>query len=137
MIHWAQAVKEEPEQDLVSQPLHAIHFAPGATPIWFVPSLPTIVPMVCVPWLLLSQGVAPHSPVGSFQLPTWVNEPPPRLPRYWFTSAGWLYCTPVSMLATTIPVPVAVGHTWSARILLTPQAMACVPTPPVCGVGIL
>ncbi len=43
-----------------------IHFAPGATPIWFAPpSSPTIVPIVCVPWAESSQGAvasAPQSP---------------------------------------------------------------------------
>lgn len=42
-------------QVLTSQPLAAIHLAPGATPM---PFAPTIVPMVCVPWPLLSHGAA-------------------------------------------------------------------------------
>jgi hypothetical protein len=52
--------------------LAAIHLAPGATPIWLAPpSSPTIVPMVCVPWALLSHGVTdglPHTLDGSNQL---------------------------------------------------------------------
>ncbi len=45
------------EQVLVSQPFAVIHFAFGATPTWFAPrSSPTIVPIVCVPWSLLSHG---------------------------------------------------------------------------------
>src|SRR5262245_5853676 len=56
-IHWPDASRAASEQELVSQPLAAIHLAPGATPIWFAPpSSPTIVPMVCVPWSLLSHG---------------------------------------------------------------------------------
>jgi len=49
-----------------------IHFAPGAMPIWLLPpSSPTIVPMVCVPWSLLSHGTSdglPHVCDGSNQL---------------------------------------------------------------------
>src|SRR6476661_8800022 len=79
------------EQLFVSQPLAAIHVACGATPIWFVPgspSSPTIVPIVCVPWPLLSHGVpAPHTAEGSHQLQLWLKLPPPRLPRYFATSA--------------------------------------------------
>src|SRR5690606_17322505 len=57
------------EQELVPQPLAAIHFAPGATPIWLLPPpSPTMVPMVWVPWPLLSHGEAPQIPVGSCQL---------------------------------------------------------------------
>lgn len=33
----------------LSKPLHAIHLAPGATPVIFSFPLPTIVPIVCVP----------------------------------------------------------------------------------------
>src|SRR6266511_4119894 len=78
ITHWPAASSEVSEQLLTSQPLAAIHLAPGATPTWLpAPSSPTIVPMVWVPWLLLSHG----------------------------TSAGWLYWTPVSMLATTTPSP--------------------------------
>ena len=46
----------------------AIHRAPGATPIWFAPpSLPTIVPIVCVPWSCSSCGNS-ESPKTSNQL---------------------------------------------------------------------
>src|SRR4051812_21681104 len=55
--HSPEASSAVSEQLLVSQPLAAIHLAPGATPVWFAPpSLPTMVPMVWVPWSLLSQG---------------------------------------------------------------------------------
>ena len=54
------------------QPLARIHFACGATPIWFVPgspSSPTIVPIVCVPWVSVSHGSpVGHSCRGSHQL---------------------------------------------------------------------
>ncbi len=62
------------EHELDSQPLAVIHFACGATPIWFgpgSPSSPTIVPIVCVPWLTLSHGTSdglPHTFEGSYQL---------------------------------------------------------------------
>ena len=70
MIHCAQAIKSELEQELVEQPLQAIHCAPGATPIWFELSFPTIVPMVCVPWETLSQGTpCLQVLVGSYQFP--------------------------------------------------------------------
>ena len=37
-------------QELLSQPLQVIQFAPGATPIWLLPpSSPTIVPIVWLP----------------------------------------------------------------------------------------
>ena len=46
-----------------------IHFAPGATPIWFVPvpmpapaSSPTVVPVVCVPWPWSSHGATRLKP---------------------------------------------------------------------------
>src|SRR5690606_26311725 len=103
-IHWPAASRWALEQEVLAQPLAAIHWAPGATPIWLVPpSSPTMVPMVWVPWPLLSHGDAPHTPVGSNQLNTWL---PVVVPRYLLTSAGWLNCTPVSMLATTTPWPV-------------------------------
>src|SRR5215207_835653 len=54
--HWPEASSDSREQPLVSQPFAAIHLAPGATPTWFEPSSPTIVPIVWVPWLLLSHG---------------------------------------------------------------------------------
>ena len=60
------------EQVLLSQPLAAIHRASGATPIWFAPpSSPTMVPMVWVPWPLLSHGSSeglPQISDGSNQL---------------------------------------------------------------------
>jgi len=52
ITHWPDASNAVSEQELDSQPLAAIHFACGATPIWFVPgspSSPTIVPIVWVP----------------------------------------------------------------------------------------
>ncbi len=69
-IHWPEASSEASEQELDSQPLAAIHFAPGATPILLAPpSSPTIVPIVWVPWSLLSHGAAPaQTPAGSNQL---------------------------------------------------------------------
>ena len=73
-IHWPDASSADVEHEFVSQPLAAIHFACGATPIWFVPgspSSPTIVPIVCVPWPLLSHGAVdgfPHTCDGSNQL---------------------------------------------------------------------
>ena len=58
-IHCAEASRAVSEQLFVSQPLAAIHCAPGATPIWLpAPSSPTMVPMVWVPWPLLSHGAA-------------------------------------------------------------------------------
>ena len=55
-----------------SQPLAAIHWRPGATPMSGVngpgPSPPTIVPIVWVPWPALSHGSSPQMPVGSHQL---------------------------------------------------------------------
>src|SRR5206468_12466104 len=72
-IHCAQAVSAALAQEFVAHPLHEIHFAPGATPIWFdTPSSPIIVPIVWVPCPLLSHGVVPQMPVGSFQLPVWL-----------------------------------------------------------------
>src|SRR5215470_8170919 len=94
MTHCAHAISDEPLQLFDSQPLHAIHFALGATPIWFAPpSLPTIVPIVWLPWPMLSQGVPPQILAGSDQFLAWLN-PTPVLPRYWFTKAGCVYCTP-------------------------------------------
>src|SRR5512138_3896991 len=58
-IHCPAASSDEVLQLLCSQPLAAIHLACGATPMRLVPgepSSPTMVPMVWVPWLLLSQG---------------------------------------------------------------------------------
>ena len=58
-IHCAGGSSAASEQVFVSQPLAAIHFAPGATPIWLpAPSSPTMVPIVWVPWSLLSHGAA-------------------------------------------------------------------------------
>jgi hypothetical protein len=39
-----------------------IHFASGATPIWLEPSEPTMVPIVCVPWSVSSQGSGESKP---------------------------------------------------------------------------
>ena len=51
----------------------AIQLAAGATPIWLPkPSSPVMVPMVCVPWLLSSQGTVVLSPQGL--LPGFPNE---------------------------------------------------------------
>src|ERR1700754_2271784 len=58
-IHWPEASRAESLQVFISHPLAAIHLAPGATPISLpAPSSPTIVPIVWVPWLLLSHGAA-------------------------------------------------------------------------------
>src|SRR5262245_6914939 len=71
-IHWPEASRADPEQEVSSQPLAAIHFAAGATPIWLpMPSSPTIVPIVWVPWPLLSHGASdglPQTLEGSNQL---------------------------------------------------------------------
>src|SRR5690554_5520009 len=60
------------EQVRSSHPLAAIQVAPGATPIWLpLPSSPTMVPVTCVPWPLLSHGASegsPHTRDGSHQL---------------------------------------------------------------------
>src|SRR5207247_1194363 len=72
--HWPEASSAAVEHELDSQPFAAIHLACGATPIWFVPgspSSPTIVPIVCVPWPLLSHGASdgfPQTFEGSNQL---------------------------------------------------------------------
>ena len=69
-IHCPEASRDSRLQELDSHPLAAIHLAPGATPILLSPpSSPTIVPMVCVPWPLLSHGAAvAHTWAGSNQL---------------------------------------------------------------------
>ena len=47
---------------------HAIHFAPGAMPIWLpMPSSPIMVPVVWLPWESSSQGKGESFPQG---LPT-------------------------------------------------------------------
>src|SRR5262245_21206227 len=60
VMNSAQVRSANSEHEFDSQPLHAIHSAPGALPMSFVkgpgPSPPTIVPIVCVPWPLLSQA---------------------------------------------------------------------------------
>ena len=59
-IHWPDSSSALSEQLLDSQPFAAIQRAPGATPMLFAPpSPPTIVPIVWVPWLLLSHGIPP------------------------------------------------------------------------------
>src|SRR5512136_568879 len=56
-IQSAHAFRFASEQEELVQPLQAIHLAPGATPIWLVPpSEPIIVPIVWLPWPLLSPG---------------------------------------------------------------------------------
>src|SRR6185503_11933728 len=73
-IHCPAASSDAVLHELCSQPLAAIHLACGATPIRLVPgvpSSPTMVPIVCVPWLLLSHGASdglPHDNDGSYQL---------------------------------------------------------------------
>ncbi len=71
-IHSADSVSASSLQLLDSQPLAAIQVAPGATPIWLpAPSSPTIVPIVWVPWALLSHGSSdglPQTSDGSNQL---------------------------------------------------------------------
>jgi hypothetical protein len=55
----------------VQQPLAAIQRAWGATPIWLgpgLPSSPTMVPMVWVPWPTSSQGEVPQTLRASNQL---------------------------------------------------------------------
>ncbi len=48
---------------------HDIHWAPGATPIWFAPpSSPTMVPAVCVPCPYGSSGARLPGSVASYQL---------------------------------------------------------------------
>src|SRR5207244_6509976 len=72
MTHWPDAISASTVQEDDSQPLAAIHFACGATPIWFAPgspSSPTMVPIVCVPCASVSHGMFPeHSWRGSHQL---------------------------------------------------------------------
>ena len=70
--HWPDDSSDDSEQSTTSQPLAAIHLAPGATPMSGVkgpgPSPPRMVPIVCVPWATLSHGAASsQSPVGSHQ----------------------------------------------------------------------
>jgi hypothetical protein len=73
-MNWPQVSRAKSEQKFDSQPLQAIHLACGAMPIWLgpgLPSSPTIVPIVCVPWPLLSQGTLdglPQTFDGSNQL---------------------------------------------------------------------
>ena len=69
-IHWPERSSAASVQVLVSQPLAAIHRARGATPMWLsTPSTPTMVPMVWVPWSLLSHGAGgAHTDDGSNQL---------------------------------------------------------------------
>src|SRR4029079_417159 len=89
----------------------AIQRAPGATPIVLpLRSPPTIVPVVCVPWPLLSYGDS-CSPYGSNQLIA-------SLPRYFGASSKCVPSTPVSKDPTTTPVPSYAGfnaHTSGAR----------------------
>ncbi|GAA4983007.1 hypothetical protein GCM10025734_04660 [Kitasatospora paranensis] len=63
-IHWPAFSRYSSEHCEDSQPLAAIHFAFGATPM---PFLATMVPIVWVPWPLLSHGVleVAQVPVGS------------------------------------------------------------------------
>ncbi len=75
MIHCPDASSDVWVHDVNSQPLAAIHRAPGATPTWLAPpsarSSPTMVPMVWVPCPLLSHGARdglPHVCEGSYQL---------------------------------------------------------------------
>jgi hypothetical protein len=54
---------------LGQQPLAAIQVTAGATPIWLpVPSSPTIVPIVWVPWPFASHGPSGQEPWASNQL---------------------------------------------------------------------
>lgn len=85
----------------------AIHFAPGATPIWFEPSGsdPTIVPIVWVPCPSVSAGSVAWL-CGSYQFSSGLTMfPAASNPRHLARKAGWVYSTPLSRLATTIPVP--------------------------------
>ena len=71
-MNWPDDRSEVSVQPKSSQPLAAIHWAPGATPVSGVkgpgPSPPTIVPIVCVPWATLSQGSPGQLEDGSHQL---------------------------------------------------------------------
>ena len=92
-IHWPEASRFEVEQELVSQPFAAIHFACGATPIWFgpgSPSSPTIVPVVCVPCPLLSHGAGAADTRGVVPVVVVVEGPSLFRPRYFMTSAVWV-----------------------------------------------
>jgi hypothetical protein len=57
-MNWPDERRALTEQ-LLSHPLAAIHFAFGATPILLIPSLPTMVPIVCVPCPTLLHGTVP------------------------------------------------------------------------------
>ena len=73
-IHWPEASRAASEQEFVSQPFAAIQRAPRSDADLVrpgSPSSPTIVPIVCVPWPLLSHGTSdglPHTFEGSNQL---------------------------------------------------------------------
>src|SRR5687768_13835562 len=64
-IHWPESINAVSEGQ---QPFAAIHRTPGATPIWFAPSAPAMVPIVWVPWPSVSHGAPSHSPATSYQL---------------------------------------------------------------------
>src|SRR6266508_3390737 len=67
-IHCADCRSAKSEQKLDSHPFEAIHSACGATPIWLAPgspSSPTMVPIVWVPWPLLSHGAVDGFPQTS------------------------------------------------------------------------
>ncbi len=70
-MNWPADSSASREQVVPSQPLAAIHCAPGATPIRLSPpSSPRIVPVTWVPWPVLSHGTSeglPHTCDGSCQ----------------------------------------------------------------------
>ncbi len=131
-IHWPEASSAASEQLLLSQPFAAIHRAPGATPIWLpAPSSPSIVPMVWVPWLLLSHGASGRGAADAGRVEpvvVVVERAAAVLPRYLPTSAGWSKSTPVSMFATVMPSPRTpkVDHTSSALIRSMPHSTASI-----------
>ncbi len=80
-----------------------------------------MVPMVWVPWPLLSHALPPQVLEGSLQqagsvgLPAHLN---------WLTRAGWFHCTPVSMLETMMPSPLTPNwaQNRSALVSMMPQS---------------
>jgi len=118
----------------LAHPFAAIQVAPGATPMCAPsPPSPTMVPIVCVPWMSRSQIVpVRHTCAMSYQLWSSTTEPSACAPRKRPLSAGWEASTPVSMFATTMPSPVMpCAHASGAPISATPQATPssrpCVP----------
>ncbi|MNL59899.1 hypothetical protein D3C87_1836630 [compost metagenome] len=69
------------------------------------------VPATWVPW--------PWSSVASLSLFTMS-----RPVSTWPARSGWVALTPVSITATLMPAPEAVGHTWGALTSATPHESA-------------